>query len=413
MFPIINIGPLAIQAAGFILLLSLFIGIWVTGILAKNIGTNGDAIENSLLVGLVSGLLSARLGFLLQNPTVFSENPLSIFSPTPSMLNPGFGIFVGLTASIIFAQKKHLPTWPTLDTLSPILILLFVGVHLANFANGNNFGLPTKLPWGIELWNETRHPVQAYAIILSLITLLGLAFYTKRFRKTGFIKSGILFSLTVSVLGLITLFTRAFVSEKVLLGNFDLWQVVGLILLILAMLIIYRKGYPKPRHIPVYLSLGANQKPEENLSLGIKIIKEDFKLRQTSALYKTLDVRGQNSSWYFINLVAKIEVNLPYPELRSKLKSIEKDFGRESGNKKIVPLDIDILTYNNDVFYHHGKLIPDPNLIKYSYIAVPLAEIAPDFRHPASGKSIKEILEGLNDKQKIQKLNEVENGLEK
>jgi len=229
MFPIINIGPLAIQAAGFILLLSLFIGIWVTGILAKNIGTNGDAIENSLLVGLVSGLLSARLGFLLQNPTVFSENPLSIFSPTPSMLNPGFGIFVGLTASIIFAQKKHLPTWPTLDTLSPILILLFVGVHLANFANGNNFGLPTKLPWGIELWNETRHPVQAYAIILSLITLLGLAFYTKRFRKTGFIKSGILFSLTVSVLGLITLFTRAFVSEKVLLGNFDLWQVVGLI----------------------------------------------------------------------------------------------------------------------------------------------------------------------------------------
>ena len=413
MFPIINIGPLAIQAAGFILLLSLFIGIWVTGILAKNIGTNGDAIENSLLVGLVSGLLSARLGFLLQNPTVFSENPLSIFSPTPSMLNPGFGIFVGLTASIIFAQKKHLPTWPTLDTLSPILILLFVGVHLANFANGNNFGLPTKLPWGIELWNETRHPVQAYAIILSLITLLGLAFYTKRFRKTGFIKSGILFSLTVSVLGLITLFTRAFVSEKVLLGNFDLWQVVGLILLILGMLIIYRKGYPKPRHIPVYLSLGANQKPEENLSLGIKIIKEDFKLRQTSALYKTLDVRGQNSSRYFINLVAKIEVNLPYPELRAKLKSIEKDLGREAGNKKDVPLDIDILTYDNDVFFYEGKQIPDPNLIKYSYIAVPLAEIAPDFRHPASGKSIKEILEGLNDKQKIQKLNEVENGLEK
>ena len=413
MFPIINIGPLAIQAAGFILLLSLFIGIWLTGIFAKNIGTNDDAIENSLLVGLVSGLLAARLGFLLQNPTVFSENPLSIISPTPSMFNPSFGIFVGLTVSIIFAQKNHLPTWPTLDTLSPILILLFVGVHLANFANGNNFGLPTKLPWGIELWNETRHPVQAYAIILSLITLLGLAFYTKRFRKTGFIKSGILFSLTVSVLGLITLFTRAFVSEKVLLGNFDLWQVVGVSLVILGMLMIYRKGYTKPRHVPVYLSLGANQKPEENLTLGIKIIKEDFKLRQTSALYKTLDVRGQNSSRYFINLVAKIEVNLPYPELRSKLKSIEKDFGRESGNKKIVPLDIDILTYNNDVFYHHGKLIPDPNLIKYSYIAVPLAEIAPDFRHPASGKSIKEILEGLNDKQKIQKLNEVENGLEK
>ena len=87
-----------------------------------------------------------------------------------------------------------------------------------------------------------------------------------------------------------------------------------------------------------------------------------------------------------------------------ELKSIEEDSGRQSGNKNDVPLDLDILTYNGDVFYYESKQVPDPNLIKYSYIAVPLSEIAPDFRHPANGKTIEEILANLDDKEKIRKV---------
>jgi len=412
MFPIINIGPLAIQAAGFILLLALFIGLWLTGYFAKNLGTNGEAIENSILLGLISGLAAARLGFLLQNPSIFSDNPLSLLSVTPSMFNPSFGIFVGLLVSIIYAQRKNLPPWPTLDTLSPLIILLFAGLHLSNFANGNNFGLPTTLSWGIELWNETRHPVQVYALILSLLTLAGLAILTNLFKKTGFFRSGILFSLTTMMLGFITVFTRAFIAEKILLGNFDLWQIIGLIIIILSSMNIFRKQYHKNKHIHVFLSLGSNQNAMENLQGGIERLKKEFKLRQLSSLYKTKDVKERGDSADFFNQVAEIEVDIPYTILRSQLKSIESDFGRETGNKKNVPLDLDILTYNNDVFYHGEKQIPDPNLIKYSYIAVPLAEIAPDFRHPANGKSIDEIIVNINDKNTVQKVNEVENGFE-
>jgi 2-amino-4-hydroxy-6-hydroxymethyldihydropteridine diphosphokinase len=411
MFPILNIGPLAIQAAGFILILSLFIGLWLTGIFSKNLGTNEDAIENSILIGLISGLLGARLGFLLQNPSIFSENPLSFFSLTPSMLNTSFGLFVGLITAIIYAQKNHLPMWPTLDTLSPLSILIFAGIHLANLANGENFGLPTNLPWGIDLWNETRHPVQAYAFLLSILTLAGLSIYTKLFRKTGFFRSGILFSLTMMALGLITIITRAFVANKVLLGSFDLWQILGLLFVFLMSLIIYNKNYREQKHITVFLSLGSNQNPIKNLSGGIKNIQKEFKLRQLSSLYITQDVKSGKGSQKFYNQVAEIDTNIPYSDLRLKLKAIEKDFGREPGNKNVVPLDLDILTFDGDVFDYEGKQIPDPNLIKYSYVAVPLAEIAPDFSHPANGKSIKKILANLNDKDKIQKMNEVENGL--
>ena len=412
MFPIINIGPLAIQAAGFLLILSLFTGLWLTSIFAKNLGTNDDAIENGILLSLISGLAAARIGFLLQNPSIFTSNPLSIFSLTPSMLNPSFGIFVSIITLIVYAQKKHLPVWATLDTLTPLIILLFGGIHLMNLANGDNFGLPTDLPWGIDLWNETRHPVQAYAFALAGLLLLCLAAYTKLFRKTGFGRSGILFSLTTMVLGFITLFTRAFVSEKVRLGNYDLWQLLGLIVVLLSAVIIYRKQFGNRKHIRVFLSLGSNQNPEENLSKGIKELKEEFKLRQISSLYITENVKEKQNSPKFYNQVAELDVNIPFSELRSKLKSIESELGRESGNKKVVPLDLDILTYGNDVFSHQGNNYPDPNLIKYSYIVVPLAEIAPDFRHPANGKSITEILTNLKDTNQIEKVNEVENGLD-
>lgn len=412
MFPIINIGPFAIQAAGFILILSLFIGLWLTSIFSKNIGTNGEVIENSILFGLITGIISARLGFLLQNPSIFSDNPLSFFSLTPSMLNSSFGVFVGLITAIIYAQKNHLPFWPTLDTLSPFFISIFAGIHLASFANGDNFGFPTNLPWGIELWNETRHPVQAYAFILSILTLAGLSIYTKLFSKTGFMRSGILFNLTVMVLGVITTFTRAFAAEKILLGNFDLWQITGLLVVILSAVITYRKQYRKQRHITVFLSLGSNHNPADNLSKSIQKLHDAFKLRIYSSVYLTKDVKGGEDSPQFLNQVAEIDIDVPYPELNQKLKSIEKEFGRETGNKKVVTLDLDILTYDKDVFCHDSKQVPDPNLIKYGYIAIPLAEIAPDFRHPASGKSIEEILTRIRGLDKIQKVNEVKNGLE-
>lgn len=413
MFPIINIGPLAIQAGGFILIMSLFIGLWFTGIFSKNIGTNGEVIENSLLFGLISGIFAARLGFLLQNPSIFSDNPLSLFSLTPSMLNTTFGLFVGLITAIIYAQKKHLPIWPTLDTISPLVILVFAGIHLANFANGEHFGLSTNLPWGIKLWNEIRHPVQAYAFLLSMITLIGVIIYTKLFRKTGCFRSGILINLTLSTLGVILIFTRAFIAQKALIGNTDLWQIVGLIILVLSGIIIYRKQYRQRKHIPVFLSLGSNQNPMENLSGGIKKLQSEFKLRQRSSIYLTEDVRGGKTPQKFYNQVAEIDVNIPYTDLRSRLKYLEKAFGRETGNKNVVPLDIDILTFDGDVFRYNSKQVPDPNLIKYSHIAVPLSEIAPDFRHPANGKSIEEILENLDDTEKIQKMKEVENGPEK
>ena len=66
MFPIINIGPLAIQAAAFILLLSFFIGSFLTGKFSTNLGTHTEAIENGILIALIAGIIGARQGSCLK-----------------------------------------------------------------------------------------------------------------------------------------------------------------------------------------------------------------------------------------------------------------------------------------------------------------------------------------------------------
>jgi len=411
MFPVIDIGPVAIQAAGLALLLSLWVGIWLTSKFGKNLGTNADTLENAILIGLIAGILGARIGFVMQSPNIFSSNPLSIFSLSPTMLDASFGVLVGGITAFIFAQKHFLPLWPTLDSLSLLAVLIFAGLHLANFANGNAYGLPADIPWGIRLWNAVRHPVQIYALILAAGLFFCLIFQTKRLRTTGFMRSGTLFLSTAAGIGLITLITRAFVAEKTRFAGIDLLQLLGFFVLISSLALIYNRAIKPQKHIGVLISAGSNTAPERSLPQALETIQSKFKTRRVSSVYKTEAVERMGETPDFLNQVLEIETNLPYPDLISQLKAIEQTFGRQPGNKQVVPLDLDVLTYNNDVFTWGNHQVPDPDLVKYRYIALPLAEIAPDFRHPASGKSIQSILDRLMDDSQVNLVQEVENGL--
>ncbi len=413
MFPIINIGPLAIQAASFILLLSFFIGSFLTGKFSTNIGTHTEAIENGILIGLIAGILGARLGFMLKYPSIMTIDPLSLFSLTPSMLDASFGILVGILTLIILAQKKHLPLWPTLDALTPFCLLIFMGIHLANFANGSAYGIPTQMPWGISLWNATRHPVQLYGFILGAVLTLALLIRARWLKTTGFMHNGVLFSAAIAGIAVITLFTRAFNAEKFLLGQFDFYQLIAFGSLLCALALLYVRAFPRKRKIGVIISMGSNIDPQSNFSQAEDLLADQFRIRRKSGAYLTEDVHRRPEVNLFHNKVLEIETDLPYPVLDARLKAIEKQLGREAGEKVQVALDLDILTYGDRVFkaaHHH---IPSPDMLKYRYLAMPLAEMSPGFRNPATGVSIQEILEKITDQAKATRINEVENGIER
>ena len=411
MFPMINIGPLAIQAGGLILLLSLWLGTWLSDTFSKKLGTNGDAIENSILIGLLIGVLSARIGFLLQNFGIFLDNPLILFSLSPSMLHFPFGLLVGILSALIFAQKKALPFYPTLDSLAPLLLIIYIGIQLSNLATGNIYGFPTDLPWGINLWSAMRHPVQIYAILLAMGLFFWLSIQTSGLSKTGFMRSGLLFYLTIASLAVITIFSRSFVENKVILLGVDTYQVLGLGVLILSMTQINKLTFHPRKHIGVLISMGSNQNPKVNLSMALSRLKTDLKVRRFSHHYQSQNVKRLHEGDVFINQIIEIETSFPYPALRAYLKNLEKESGRAPGNKQVVPLDLDILTYDQDVFCYQDNRIPDPELLQYRYLAQPLAEILPAFRHPASGKSIRTILEHIKDDTDVIRIKEENDGI--
>ncbi len=409
MFPIINIGPAAIQSAGIILLLTFWIGTSLTSAFARSFQANADVIENSLMTGLLTGIFGARIGFFLQNPILLTENPLSLFSLTPSMLDKSFGLLVGILTVIIIAQKKHIPMWPTLDSLTPFVIMLFAGIQLANFTNGSAFGLATNLPWGIHLWGARRHPVQLYALILILLLFGWLYRYTDGFKKTNMEKSGLLFYVVVAALGIITLFTHSFTAQSPQFAGIDLWQMAGWIILVVSLIGIYLRKYQNYKNKQVLIGLGSNYQPDTNLPEAKNAFEKFCQFCQFSSVYLTEDVSKNTEDKPYQNQVVKIRTQLSYPDLVSKLKTIEKDLGRQPGNKKSVPIDLDVLTYGDEVFNVNNKSIPDPNLTKFRYVAVPIQELVPDFRHPASGKDIDQIVIELDDPSKVTKIHEVLN----
>jgi len=410
MFPIINIGPLAIQANGLILLVCLLVGLWVMGRFSKNLGTAGNKIENCILIGLIIGIVSARIGFMLQNLSIFLDDPLSLISLTPSMFNPDFGVLVGFLSAFILAQKQNLPLWPSLDTISPIALWIYIGIHLASFADGSTFGLPTQLPWGLEIWGAYRHPVQIYVITLSAGLFIWMWIKTSGFSQTGFLHSGALFNITSVYLALFSIFTQAFAAQDDLLWHIKLSQLIGFLVLLVSLGLIYFGNYKEKNQQSVIIGVGSNFHQEEIVPKAISEIGQYFRVRRKSSIYQTRAVNNDVDNARYWNMVIEVGTKLSYPDLRTRLKLIEKKFCRKAGEKKHITLDLDILVFAHEVFKFERKTIPDPDILKYQYIAKPISEMSPTFRHPADGRSISEILESMPDQTENIKISEVPDG---
>ncbi len=172
MFPIIHLGPLAVQTPGLILLLGVWFALDVTEKHAVRFGISSSKVYRLMLWGLISGIMGARIGYALQFPQAFLSSPASLLSLTPQMLSAEAGMLTAFLVSLVYLQKAQLPFWRTLDALTTFFSILAVAMGFSHIASGENFGIPTTLPWAVELWGARRHPTQIYEVILSLGILL-------------------------------------------------------------------------------------------------------------------------------------------------------------------------------------------------------------------------------------------------
>ncbi len=154
----------------------------------------------------------------------------------------------------------------------------------------------------------------------------------------------------------------------------------------------------------VYIGLGSNRGDRlKNLKDSLSHIKREIEVRRVSSLYLTEPV-GMKGSW-FLNCVLEGETELEPNELMETLLAIEKEMGRVRKKKKEERIiDLDLLLYQRRVLKEKGLMLPHPRLHKRRFVLVPLVEINPHLYHPVLRRTVKEILNGLKDSYRIEKL---------
>jgi 2-amino-4-hydroxy-6-hydroxymethyldihydropteridine diphosphokinase len=152
-----------------------------------------------------------------------------------------------------------------------------------------------------------------------------------------------------------------------------------------------------------YIGVGSNHEAETNLRKGIALLRKKFLVTAVSPVYESAPVNKSDTAPY-LNAAVAIETDMQPHEIKSLLVEIENECGRvridaEGKKSKVVTLDFDLLLYGdcvtsyefNEKTYH----LPHNDILKYAYVAIPLADIADDFVHPTTKQTIYTIAKQL------------------
>lgn len=143
----------------------------------------------------------------------------------------------------------------------------------------------------------------------------------------------------------------------------------------------------------VYLSIGSNIERYKHVTAGLDRLSRCFTPLDISSVYESESV-GFNGN-PFLNLVVGLDTDVEIGTLSALLKSIEDDNGRVRGGPKFAPrtLDVDILTWADQVGYFAGVQVPRDEILTNAFVLWPLAEVAPLDIHPVVGKSYQSLWE--------------------
>jgi 2-amino-4-hydroxy-6-hydroxymethyldihydropteridine diphosphokinase len=147
-----------------------------------------------------------------------------------------------------------------------------------------------------------------------------------------------------------------------------------------------------------YLSLGSNVGERERmLSEALRLLEgPGLHVARVSPVYETEPQDVKNQPW-FLNLVAEVQSGLFPMQLLTRVRKIERELGRKrTVNKGPRGIDIDILLYGESVIDTKDLVVPHPRMAERRFVLQPLADLAPDLRHPVLRRSVKELLSAVS-----------------
>jgi 2-amino-4-hydroxy-6-hydroxymethyldihydropteridine diphosphokinase len=147
---------------------------------------------------------------------------------------------------------------------------------------------------------------------------------------------------------------------------------------------------PTPGRVDVFVAAGSNVDAIGNLNKAIASLRRHYALNLSPA-YRNRAVGFDGED--FVNLVVGFKTMDTIDEVVNRLHEAEAECGRPRNAPKWAPrtMDLDLLLYGDLVSDQPGRRVPRADLLVRPYMLRPLAELAPDLRHPVTGKTLKQL----------------------
>lgn len=150
--------------------------------------------------------------------------------------------------------------------------------------------------------------------------------------------------------------------------------------------------------VEAYIEVGSNIDPERHLASALLLLQQRVDVTAVSTVYQTEPLERPEQSAY-LNAVWRIKTTFPPRIIKFEiLRRIESILGRvrASDPYRARTIDLDLLLYGEQIIQEPDLLIPDPDIWKRAFIAVPLAEINPALLLPGTHERITQIISNMD-----------------
>jgi len=187
-----NIGGFPVYSYGLMLIIAFFVGVAIARARAPRYGLKPEQIWDVSFWVLISGVLGARVVFILQELPYYLKNLDQLFSLRFDGLTSYGGLLGGLIAFLVWSWRAKVPTLKLLDCAAPAVFIGHAIGRVGCLLNGCCYGGQCDLPWGIPIQDEhghllpgLYHPAQIYDSFFNLVGFAVAMLIARRGLKTG------------------------------------------------------------------------------------------------------------------------------------------------------------------------------------------------------------------------------------
>ena len=137
----------------------------------------------------------------------------------------------------------------------------------------------------------------------------------------------------------------------------------------------------------VYISIGSNIERDANVRAAVQALRQRFGSVALSSVYESQPIGFEGENFY--NLVAAFDTDESPESVVAVLHDIERQLGRKRSTSRFASrtIDLDLLLYGDLVRDDPALPVPRPEVTEYACVLRPLAELAPEARHPRNGET--------------------------